>query len=1230
MMKTARKCRVLLGLWSCVLPAGLAWADELGPIDCNIAVEDNEVLNITDPNATGASGRIGIAGASLFVDFFRTPASTNDWIDADGDGCSMFDSTPTPPCSFVDQLAGDWSPGSPPASTFWEVQYRSVGSINGYGEFLGNQLCGWFSSSVPAEFGLFNRYEYAEAGSRQIGSYADCLSPGGPEVPAPFAVCDDVAAPDEQCDGDDDLCNDGGTPGCMAGIDIAVLDVPSKWGTRVAGAAVWDANPGDSGYGDNTRAASAATQYVSKLQDISRDCDGSGTIDPGESLNFNEPVGNNTIVDTSVAYAPIVYIANRGTAWKGTTGASGAVVGGNTYNLTDMKHLMVSGRRLNGENLATAVRSVGSGTRNGIYNTSGIDPSAGDGDNVNAEFGNSNDANLGPGRKINNCQGSSQTEVVTEWSRLAVGFTGLAGASRAAEDAAAGRYEILDIIFDDRGTCSGLGITPCTADNDSPCPGQCVLATTPIRPRVAESPNPGDLGGALDNCNPNVGYQLGGPVTFVTRGDPQIPAGPGSMQNQAAAAFLNNITASISVFDSIVTCPVPDNLLNMPAEFLSNTFTLSAALDCLPDPNDPSLFKPNPNLNQFLQDCTRIGTTTITPDHAGVNQAGLVPRRRSASPGTYADGQVQNYAYNSAAGVPQTPIANNQKLAQRNRVQGDFNADGQRDVDDIPRMLVALQNPLMFEVNEPGFPLPGDAGNQTSNVVIVHVIGDFDGNGNFDADDVRYFADGLALVPAGPGPGPGDPSSDGGVLDRRQGFTMVDQEWDALTGDDNFFNTVVINPLTSQAVAYPAGGARADVAGLSTQPLPNAHPTGRDGRVDCVDLVYISDNFGDWTNTADALAMDLSCDMNGDLAVDDDDIAEVLVDVMGLSAGNVGAVRAICQVDGNLGSCDEFADCGDLNSNNLRDDPCAWYACIASGIGPDGAGICYSQQKPTSQADIGGANGACQIDGTADGNDRFHALNCFSDLNTQGAAGYPCEPSPPITINVDAGGLATCALDGVCDGADAFHALNSFSNINFTGGFGYPCTCGGPAPDFAGLPLPAEWTKLDLRAPESVRPGERVEVHVHLAGGLKALRGYQLHLGVASGKSGSLELVDISVDGQRGDYAYAGVDGPWMAFNRAHGQMTLGLDAADGAPVAEGDYLATFTYRASSDAAGRFVVEVLYSGSEGSAGDDAPAPGERTFLFGRAAGPVGLTGAEPAIIDVQNGRLRSARVSMSN
>ncbi|MGQ9651909.1 MAG: hypothetical protein ACUVXJ_17530, partial [Phycisphaerae bacterium] len=155
-------------------------------------------------------GEVAIAGATLFRDFFKFPASTNDYIDADGDGSAgKFGSWPP------DQLAVTFAPGSP-LTTYWIVQYRGVGSVNGLSEFLASQGCGTVATRIP-DPGYFNRFLYAQAGNPfWTGPYADA----------------------------------SGTPKTPDQIDLAVLDVPTDWAVLTAGGTpAWNLKPGMPGYG---------------------------------------------------------------------------------------------------------------------------------------------------------------------------------------------------------------------------------------------------------------------------------------------------------------------------------------------------------------------------------------------------------------------------------------------------------------------------------------------------------------------------------------------------------------------------------------------------------------------------------------------------------------------------------------------------------------------------------------------------------------------------------------------------------------------------------------------------------------------------------------------------------------------------------------------------------------------------------------------------------------------
>src|SRR4051812_38441351 len=78
--------------------------------------------------AASAQTLINVSGATLFENFFRAPASTNDFFDADGDGIAGGLGTG------AEQLAPFGLP--PGGSQFWTIHYRATGSGNGVAELV--------------------------------------------------------------------------------------------------------------------------------------------------------------------------------------------------------------------------------------------------------------------------------------------------------------------------------------------------------------------------------------------------------------------------------------------------------------------------------------------------------------------------------------------------------------------------------------------------------------------------------------------------------------------------------------------------------------------------------------------------------------------------------------------------------------------------------------------------------------------------------------------------------------------------------------------------------------------------------------------------------------------------------------------------------------------------------------------------------------------------------------
>ncbi len=842
-------------------------------------------------DALGQPQQVNIAGATLFVNFFTKPASTNDFINVDGDQ-AWVDITPpyvyddcqwVPfkgyypyPCdfvSYVDQLAPSFDPPgscSFPDTAWWIVNYRGVGSGNGLAELRDFELNGVIPQTPPSDYGYINTIKYAELGA--------CIGvPGcGPRHPN----CTPLSW--EQ-----------------TSIDIAVMDVPTTWFVTQPGTPAYNRKPGEPGYGSNptTSWCCCPGSESNKLKSL---CDPSN---PNNCLNINvSNPDNRTVFDTPIAWVPIAFIANRG-AIQSDSGCPPH----KCVKESELRYLFLTGRMPTGENLVAATRDAGSGTRNGAMNSICVDPSWGRGDNCGKKHSKTKYNLLGRHFLANNCGGSSEMEDAVKNHRLAIGYTGLAGSSRAVGDAMAGKYEILGMIYDERGGT------------------QCVRPT---------------IHNILYNCDPDTGYLIGGDETFATVGDPfeTDPNSPAYMANQHAADYLRNLLASIA---ATIEVPGGPESYFMPGELLAKDYFLQPSLTCRPDPLNPCDFVANPLLNPELRDWTEdhngLGVGRDCPTFGEFSSLYVVPVRAKASDytlpdfnppgivwpkpgdpgyqppcpccyppdGYYSDGGNGTYYKNIGGTNVGAP------LAQSNWLAGDFNQDGRRNLNDIPAMMAAIYdrfvlnplwdcadpNNLNINPNGQGYPwttyktyVP-----HAPNNLCLDIIGDFNGDGNFDCRDVRYFCDGLALV-----------EGDQCKLHRWDAFKLVDDTWFALTGDENYFNTTIYD-CDGNLRPWVRGASAADVAG-ATCVAPGAAPCGYDCKVDCADAQYVDANFGAWHNLSDAVKMDLSCDLTNDNVVDCCD-ALVIQNLMGCTCP--GLVNP-CHCTGDM-NCDGQINFSDIN-----------------------------------------------------------------------------------------------------------------------------------------------------------------------------------------------------------------------------------------------------------------------------------------------------------------------------
>jgi hypothetical protein len=776
---------------------------------------------------------INISGATLLQNFINAPAATNDFLDVDGDGRSR---TSTP--ATLDQLAPF---GLPPVlggtDQWWITQYRVVGSVNGFQELIdfggGGFACGdpagfvttpegvEIAAATAGDGAFHSRTRYIDAGMPSSPIF-NAANPGGAPVRSTFDTLQATYA-------------SPGTP--SAGgirVDIAPIDVPAVWASRLSGGAPsFDANPGAGGYGLNSR-----------LTVDTRPLATGGACEPGidhfladigdlrlyDPTLPPEPAATDIIFDTSIAFAPVACITNLGTGIE-------------QLEMSDVRHVFATGRLMSGENVVAVTRDSGSGTRNAFNNSIGLDPSWGVGDNMGPFSAFASWDRLGPEFVPSSKGGSGRVEATVQNHRLSVGYT---GAERGVNSGwlTGGRIEIIAVRND--------------------------IADGPVAwgaPTEFSRPTIGDV---LDN-DAN-GYIIGGPAVLASIGDPrsapealggvgwadgEVRPAPAqlnpAMCNEQAAAYVNNVTRSVTAF---ADDPGSDPTIFTPGEYLATNYALTAALDFVQDLSDPLQFVKN-NTNQFLQDFTRSRSVLGDPAYAAfgtVTRNGKVPARATGV--IYSDGVANGQNYRSQGG---DIIAYGDNLATRNRIAGDFNGDGRRDLDDAEEMVKAWRDrnggPIWTAPSGTG-PIAGAPGADA----VVEILGDFNGDGNFNIVDIRYWADGLAIDPAT------------GKLDRVAGFIAIDNAF-----GDNFFGTIVNG-------AYTAGDSRFDVAGSGCV-APGFAPYGADGAIDAADRAYIlaqftgnpfvTDGEATWIDTAEAVGFDLSADVTGDLVVNAADIAAI-------------------------------------------------------------------------------------------------------------------------------------------------------------------------------------------------------------------------------------------------------------------------------------------------------------------------------------------------------------------
>jgi hypothetical protein len=767
---------------------------------------------------------ITLSGATLLENFLKAPASTNEFIDINGNTV------------LKEQLAPTWTPaGGFNANQWWVTGYRAVGSVNGFqelvdfGDVFVTTVDGVDLKSTVASKAFAGTVQYINNGASSNAAYFNAQNPGAlPNRAANNVTFIATTSP-------------VGTPSVGGiSVDIAPIDVPARWAVFVnGGTPVFTALPGSLGYGNNPRIPLNKDGTNSPFNNLLADLKDKNLFNPANPGAAN----NKTLFDTPIALAPVAALTNLGTGLQ-------------QIDKSDLRHLFATGRTKDGVNYVAVTRDAGSGTRNAFNNATCIDPSWGVGDNVGNLNVAADASKLGPDYLPNNKGGSGQMENTTISTRLGIGYS---GAERGATGSSAwltlGRLEVLGVRNDLAG------------------------GTIFARPTLSNILNNDNNGYSI--AGPFSFVTLGNPKSApINKGGngSTLPA----MKNVEAAAYLNNITLSVA---STTANPTgPENLFT-PGEFLLTQFILTAATNNVPDATNPCNLIPNPSFNQFLKDFTLASSNVLkNPAYATfgtVTLDGLVPDRKAST--VYSDNNSGgNFVLQDGTTATYLTVLNS-----RNRIAGDFDGNGVRTLADAVEMIKAWNSrnggPAWVAPNGTG-PINGAPGAKAS----IEILGDFNSDGNFgrrlvsgnfvaDTADVRYWADGLATVN-----GKLDRKAGFEAVDNAFGGNFFGTVWAdgrAYTNGDSRFDVAGPSGLTTRGWA-PTGADgiidQADFDYVAAQ-FQSINPAGVDWTV--TGEAVFADLSGDVTgdlriDQADLDAFGLTacypdCDLSGGLDIND-------------------------------------------------------------------------------------------------------------------------------------------------------------------------------------------------------------------------------------------------------------------------------------------------------------------------------------------------------------------------
>lgn len=107
----------------------------------------------------------------------------------------------------------------------------------------------------------------------------------------------------------------------------------------------------------------------------------------------------------------------------------------------------------------------------------------------------------------------------------------------------------------------------------------------------------------------------------------------------------------------------------------------------------------------------------------------------------------------------------------------------------------------------------------------------------------------------------------------------------------------------------------------------------------------------------------------------------------------------------------------------------------------------------------------------------------------------------------------------------------------------------------------------------NIQAGGTVTVEVQISGAVN-VAAYQVQLGVTGGSKGTLTLESMSVDRARQDFAFFNSGAEMLDVQDKKAEWVGLVRVLGGGDIVKPSYAATFTYRASADAAGAFKINI--------------------------------------------------------